>query len=334
MVNLIELAHVVDVLDSIGARSVATKALGAADLNRDMLLSGEGYIPYASMAVMLEAAARALGERHLGVHIGRRFDYNIYGGYSDYVLSAPYLGAALARARRALPLIHPGSDLSLRVEGRNVTIAFSTSVASVLGYRHITEGSLFVIAQAFHHFLGPSWHPLWLEISVEDDGARSLLEEFMQSPLRVGAPHTALVFDKADLRARNPHENDLSRVSTFQEVVAGMSPPIPLTTADALLHLFRLRRAGADFTQDSAAEHLMVGTRTLQRDLRSENTSFREVKARHLTERARALLAESDLSVDAVARSLGYSEPNSFRRAFQKSTGLSPRDFRLMTAVL
>jgi AraC-like DNA-binding protein len=50
--------------------------------------------------------------------------------------------------------------------------------------------------------------------------------------------------------------------------------------------------------------------------------------ARFVEERARALLAEPDLAIDDVARSLGYSEPNSFRRAFRKWTGLSPGSYR------
>ena len=59
-----------------------------------------------------------------------------------------------------------------------------------------------------------------------------------------------------------------------------------------------------------------------------EGTSFREVKATFIETRARELLAESDLGLDEIARSLGYREPNSFRRAFRTWMGLSPRAYR------
>lgn len=42
----------------------------------------------------------------------------------------------------------------------------------------------------------------------------------------------------------------------------------------------------------------------------------------------RALLAEPDISIDEVARSLGYCETNSFRRAFRKWTGLPLGTYR------
>ncbi|MEM1430167.1 MAG: AraC family transcriptional regulator ligand-binding domain-containing protein [Pseudomonadota bacterium] len=328
MVNLIELAHIVDVIDSFGSPAVATRALRSANLSRDILGSRAGFIPYASVAVLAESAARSLGERHLGVYVGRKFDYNSYDGYAEYVLSAPCLGTALKRAHHALPLIHPGSDLSLDMEGTDVTIGFSGRVESVLGYRHIREGTLFVIVQAFNHFLGSDWHPQRLEIAVADARARSLLEEFMGSPLRTGAPFSALVFEASELRAPNPIPESERSTVTLREVRARMAPPIPEKTADALVHLFRAEHACADLTQERAARLLNVGPRTLQRELRSEGTSFREIRNREMHERARALLVESALTIDDVARSLGFDEPNSFRRAFHKWTGCSPGDYR------
>ena len=76
------------------------------------------------------------------------------------------------------------------------------------------------------------------------------------------------------------------------------------------------------------SDRLFIGPRKLQRALKAESTSFREVRERFLEARARALLAEPDISIDAVARSLGYTETNSFRRAFRKWTGLPLGTYR------
>lgn len=43
---------------------------------------------------------------------------------------------------------------------------------------------------------------------------------------------------------------------------------------------------------------------------------------------AKTLLLESSFSVEAIAESLGYSEPAHFSRQFKAHTGVSPRDFR------
>ncbi len=81
-------------------------------------------------------------------------------------------------------------------------------------------------------------------------------------------------------------------------------------------------------TEEAVAGRLALGRRTLQRALKAEATSFREIKARFLDARARVLLAESDLDLSTIARTLGYDEPRSFRRAFQSRTGLTPGAYR------
>jgi AraC family transcriptional regulator len=45
-------------------------------------------------------------------------------------------------------------------------------------------------------------------------------------------------------------------------------------------------------------------------------------------ERARALLAETDLSITEVAARVGYMSPSHFSKAFRQAAGLSPRAFR------
>jgi AraC-like DNA-binding protein len=71
-----------------------------------------------------------------------------------------------------------------------------------------------------------------------------------------------------------------------------------------------------------------MGRRKLQRVLKAEGTSFRDIRERFLETRARALLAEPNLTIQEIAHSLGYSEVNSFRRAFRQWTGLSPNAYR------
>ena len=43
------------------------------------------------------------------------------------------------------------------------------------------------------------------------------------------------------------------------------------------------------------------------------------------------MLIETDHSIAEIAQALGYEEVNSFRRAFQNWTGLSPGAFRRTT---
>ncbi len=71
-----------------------------------------------------------------------------------------------------------------------------------------------------------------------------------------------------------------------------------------------------------------VSVRTLQRRLRADGVSYARVLADARFEAARQMLRDSDVRIGEVARTLGYSDAAHFTRAFQRWTGVTPRDFR------
>ena len=71
-----------------------------------------------------------------------------------------------------------------------------------------------------------------------------------------------------------------------------------------------------------------MSTRTLQRRLASEGTSFRALVDQERVGAARAFLALPDLGADEIADRLGYSEASAFVRAFRRWTGTTPGEYR------
>jgi AraC-like DNA-binding protein len=83
---------------------------------------------------------------------------------------------------------------------------------------------------------------------------------------------------------------------------------------------------------DAVADELAISGRTLQRRLRDEGTSFREVLATTRRDLAEALLATGVGSVTEIAHRLGFSETAAFSRAFRRWTGQSPATWRRANA--
>lgn len=96
----------------------------------------------------------------------------------------------------------------------------------------------------------------------------------------------------------------------------------------------RVQQAVADGIQDgrfgleATARALHMSPRTVQRRLRAESTSHREILDGVRKELAQRYLRERDLSVDQVAYFLGFSEPSAFHRAFRRWTGMTPAGYR------
>jgi hypothetical protein len=157
MVNILEFAHAVALLDRAASPAIVDRALRAAGINREVLRATSGFVPYAIEAAFLESVARALGERHLGAQAGIAFDYAAFGSYASYVLGARDLATAIAHGRRALPLIIPGADIVLRKRRSHVLIGFKSGLGSMIGSRHVEEGAAAVITKVPRHFLGADW---------------------------------------------------------------------------------------------------------------------------------------------------------------------------------
>ncbi len=79
---------------------------------------------------------------------------------------------------------------------------------------------------------------------------------------------------------------------------------------------------------DAVAAKLSMSSRTLQRRLRDEGTSFQQILSELRREMALHYLLKSDYSSQQIAFLLGYEETRSFFRAFRAWTGQTPEAFR------
>ncbi len=97
---------------------------------------------------------------------------------------------------------------------------------------------------------------------------------------------------------------------------------------------FAIRRALPDALTEGAfgapdiSRRLGLSTRSLQRHLAAEGTTFRAVLDGYRHDLARRRLACSTSSMSAVASELGYTDSATFSRAFQRWHGTSPSAWR------
>ncbi|WP_123026283.1 AraC family transcriptional regulator [Mycolicibacterium stellerae] len=79
---------------------------------------------------------------------------------------------------------------------------------------------------------------------------------------------------------------------------------------------------------DAAAASLHLHPRTLRRRLAEEGTSFRAITNDVRASLATELLSQVGLTVEQVARRLGYAETAAFNHAFSRWFGLAPSEYR------
>jgi AraC-like DNA-binding protein len=96
---------------------------------------------------------------------------------------------------------------------------------------------------------------------------------------------------------------------------------------DALTAILRDHGPGVDI--DTVAQAIGTSRRQLQRVFAEvAEYSFRSTLSAVRMNRARKLLAESNDSIGAIGRTVGYPVPAQFSKAFRHRHGMSPREYR------
>lgn len=86
--------------------------------------------------------------------------------------------------------------------------------------------------------------------------------------------------------------------------------------------------SGEQITISKVAKELAFSTRTLQKKLKSEGTSFQKQRREVRMKCAENLLKNNHNSISEIALMLGFSEQSSFNHAFKRWGGTAPNKYR------
>jgi AraC-like DNA-binding protein len=147
------------------------------------------------------------------------------------------------------------------------------------------------------------------------------------APLTFRAPHTELELDDTACDTPMQHAN-AAFFAIFEQQVAGALARLPTAAAasETVRAAVRAALASGGCTLAATARGLAVGTRTLQRRLQEEGTSFADVVDAVRHELACAYL-ERGVSIPETAALLGYADATAFHHAFRRWTGSTPAGY-------
>lgn len=80
-------------------------------------------------------------------------------------------------------------------------------------------------------------------------------------------------------------------------------------------------------TPELIANDLAIGTRTLQRLLKEDGTTFKEILKLLRQRHAKEKILDSSATISTIAAQLGYDDPNAFSKAFKAWFGHTPSEY-------
>lgn len=98
--------------------------------------------------------------------------------------------------------------------------------------------------------------------------------------------------------------------------------------ADQVKNLLRLMVSKEIPRREAIAEQMQMNSRTLQRKLKEEGSSYQNVLDELRIELACHYLGKTDLTLEAIAEKLGFTETRSFYRHFKNCCGKTAGEYR------
>ncbi len=310
----------------LGGPRVLQRAFHNANLPYHFIDTRDGYIPEQAFGDFIHEVSRATGQQNIGLLWAPDLSIRDYGAWGAYILAAPDLMTAIARAQQVMPLHSTGENVSLSVQGKWATYGYRFSLPGHRAYPDIAFSTVAEFVDLLRHFAGPGQTPrrIRFDFPCPPDGAKA--EEVFGCPVKWNSRNLGVEFAASLLtrpKPRPPHQPPV----TFQDVVRQFADGPPRDFAGRVRQILRFQIEESEVSVERAAQSLDLGVRSLQRRLGKENTSFRDLGNRVRLERSIELIREGQHRMTEIASLLGYSSSNNFSRAFKAQTGVSPSEY-------
>jgi len=279
----------------------------------------------------LFALWRAIGEVSdnpaIGLLLGTETKTERFHPVSLAALSTESFGQAVKQMARYKQLTSP-EEIRQQMNEEEWSIHFHWLLADQVEPMALIECAFAWVLSVARHGTGTRLSPLRMEF-VQPRPHIKAIERHFGCPVVCGAPHNAIVFRAAD--AQRPF------VTRNAELLAMLAPQFEEelkrengdeSFVDRVRLAIQQKLTGQRPTIEDIADALHISSRTIQRRLQKEGSSFQRLleEARH--QLARQYLNNSVLELNEAAYLLGYNDANSFVRAFRTREGVPPARWR------
>jgi AraC-like DNA-binding protein len=283
-------------------------------------------VPTGAVVKFLEAAAQSCGCENFGLQLAQRQDLSLLGPLWSLMQSARTVKEMLDDLARYF-LLHTTGVL-ISVESSPQGQIWNYSLASGTGNddRNTMELGLAILALELRRNC-PKWIPKQVSFRHRPPQDLHLHRSIFGPHIIFNAHRNALFIDAEILRM--PFGNGdtaIHQALSLKFSAQRKQLPALLSTQSQTVIRSLLPVGRCDIAV--IAKVLNLSTRSLQRHLTEERTSFSQMLDAARADLALKYLRQSELEVADIAEILGFSESSALTRAFKRWYGQSPRRAR------
>ncbi|TQL81185.1 AraC family transcriptional regulator [Delftia sp. HK171] len=309
-------------LDELGA---PTQSLLAKYMLPRVLESGvDDFVPIRNAIQFTDAASRIQGIPDFGhlVACGATFDY-LSERLRTQVINSPTLYTALVTLCANAHLEDTNLRMYLTYHGESIRLhSVLIGVRGLQGLQYSQWLQIVLPIQVVREFVGPGWAPSTMAFEADYRPTIYAMEAWPET--RFLRAQLASWIDIPMQYVSLPPIRGIRTLHTME--------PEKRNASGALLDSLKLMLPsylGSKMPSvHEIAEMANTSVRNLQRMLSETGVSYRDILNTVKFERAATLLGRSDISITEIARMLSYTDGAHFTRAFRRTAGITPMQYR------
>ena len=298
--------------------------LAAAGLDASALEFSENTVPYATFGRLMEEGARRSACEYFGLLVGQAWHLSNMGLVGELIRHSSTVGSGLRLGVVYHHLNSQGGVVFLQERGAVAQFGYAIYHGGVHGAHQIHDGVLAALINYMRELCGSSWVPSEVLLAHAPPADAGPYRRLFRCPVRFNSELSALRFAGHWLN-RPVAGADPRTLRKLEKQASELAQP---DLIEKLYRSLRVLLLSGVTSGDALADMLAMHRRTLNRRLKEQGTTFREVLEDVRFEAARQLLSATQLTLDDIALALGYAGVSPFTRAFRRRSGTAPGEWR------
>ena len=269
----------------------------------------------------------------LGLVFAQQLTIASYGVLGHAMLSAATVGQAIDMGLNYYRLTSSFMTLSSRQYPQKLQIIASLDYPLPALSQFAPEELVIGFTQIARQLMGEDFSPLLVHFRGQQPSYHADLVEYLRCPIQYQQDDCLFEIDSSVLSLPLKTANALTAKQLLSLCQQLLSQEPVVVVDDIVLRVQQLIKAKANYwpSMQEVAARLAMSERTLRRRLQAQGTDYQQQVDQVRQQLAQQLISNKQVTIQQIAAVLGYSEPASFRRAFYRWVGVSPKDYRLAT---
>lgn len=279
----------------------------------------------------IELVINKSGNHRLGLEKGFDVPVTIAGMLYKLYENCTTLKEVFEKSDIHTPTINPLYRYINRIDENlfihRITINEEFAKKYPLATRQLYESQLGISLQILYSLTGKRIKPMQIRTIYDKEGDNDKLNNYFKCPIQYATNEFALLFDSSILDFPILTANN-QLLSIIEKLIIEMKERGQESNLSNAIRKYLLQCLPTiDVDIKTVAQNLNFGERTLQRRLRKENTSYREILNSVRIELSERYI-EENISFAEIAYLLGFDSQSAFNKFFQKHFKKQPSIFK------